>query len=77
MYKDGRYCFDLKSILGLVLCAIVVIYGIVFGQHISVLGDFFDVSSILITFGGALCCVLIMSPSIKGFLNILKALHLF
>ena len=31
---------DFASILGLVLCAIVVIYGIVFGQHISVLGDF-------------------------------------
>jgi chemotaxis protein MotA len=67
---------DFASILGLVLCAIVVIYGIVFGQHISVLGDFFDVSSILITFGGALCCVIIMSPSIKGFMNYLKSFTL-
>ena len=67
---------DLASIIGLVLCAIVVIFGIVFGQDLSVLGNFFHPPSILITFGGAFCCVLIMSPSLKGYLNYLKSFAL-
>lgn len=67
---------DLASILGLVLCAVVVIFGITFGQGFSVLDDFFDPASILITIGGALCCVLIMAPNFKTFLNYLKSFGL-
>lgn len=67
---------DLASIIGLVVCAIVVVFGIVYGQDFSVLGNFFDPPSILITFGGALCCVLIMSPNLKGYLNYLKSFTL-
>jgi chemotaxis protein MotA len=67
---------DLASILGLVLCAVVVIFGILFGQDISVLGDFVHIPSFLITFGGAFCCVLITSPSLKEYLNYLKSFSL-
>lgn len=67
---------DLASILGLILCAIVVVFGITYGRPIEALGNFYDVPSILITFGGALFCVLIMAPDIKGFLRYLKSFTL-
>ncbi|MDD4112086.1 MAG: motility protein A [Herbinix sp.] len=67
---------DLASIIGLVLCAVVVMFGIVFGQDISVLGNFVHPPSILITLGGAFCSVLIMSPSLKEYLNYLKSFSL-
>lgn len=68
---------DLASIIGLILCAIVVVFGIVYGQSgAEVLLDFYDPPSILITFGGALCCLLIMAPSLKGFLRYLKSFTL-
>ena len=68
---------DLASILGLVLCAVIVIFGILWGQDgLAVLGNFYDVPSILITFGGALCCVLIMAPDLKTYLRYLKSFTL-
>ncbi len=67
---------DIASILGLILCASLVIFGIVFGQDFSVISNFFDFSSVLITFGGALCCVMIMSPSLKGYFKYLKSFTL-
>ena len=66
---------DLASILGLVLCFIVVVYGIIVGQpSISVIMNFVDVNSIFITIGGGLCCVLAMSPSLKGFVENLASI---
>lgn len=68
---------DLASILGLVICVIVVVFGILYGQSgIEVLGNFYDPPSILITFGGALCCVLIMAPDLKTYFNYLKSFTL-
>ena len=68
---------DLASILGLFLCACVVVYGILSGQDsISVLGNFYNLPSIFITFGGSLCCVLTMSSGLKGFVNNLKSFGL-
>ncbi len=61
---------DLASISGLILCLIVVVYGILVGQpSIAVILNFYDLPSILITIGGGLCCMLAMSPSFKGFLG--------
>ena len=68
---------DLASVLGLVICFVIVVYGITVGQSsFSVLLNFVDVSSILITFGGSLCCVLIMSPGLRGFIRNLKSFRL-
>ncbi len=68
---------DLASLLGLVLCLVVVVYGILVGQSgIEVLLNFYDLPSVLITIGGSLCCVLIMSPNLKGFLQSLKSITL-
>lgn len=68
---------DLASILGLVLCLVVVVYGILVGNwQLTTLMNFYDVPSIFITIGGALCCVLIMSGSIKDFFGSLKSFTL-
>jgi chemotaxis protein MotA len=68
---------DFASILGLLLCLVVVIYGILVGQSgLEVLTNFYDLPSIFITIGGSLCCVLIMSPSLKGFFKNLKSITL-
>lgn len=68
---------DLASIIGLVLCGVIVVAGIISGQSgPEVLFNFYDLSSIMITFGGSLCCVLIMSSSVKGFLHNLKSFTL-
>jgi chemotaxis protein MotA len=66
---------DLASILGLVLCFIVVVYGILVGQpSAAVLMNFVDIPSVFITIGGGLCCVLFMSPSLRGFLENLASI---
>lgn len=68
---------DLASIIGLLMCAVIVVFGILWGQSgVEVLGNFYNVPSILITIGGALCCVLIMAPNLKTFLNYLKSFTL-
>ncbi len=60
---------DLASIIGLVLCLVIVVFGILTGQELNVILNFYDPASIFITIGGSMCCVMVMSPSIRGFLN--------
>ncbi|MBE5965685.1 MAG: motility protein A [Lachnospiraceae bacterium] len=68
---------DFASLLGLIMCFVVVVYGILNGQEsLLVLKNFFDVPSIFITFGGAFCCVLMMAPDLKGYLENLKSFTL-
>lgn len=68
---------DLASIIGLLGCAAAVIYGIVSGdQGVAALGNFYDLTSILVTIVGSFMCMLTMSDSIPGFLNSLKSFKL-
>lgn len=70
---------DIASVLGLVLCLVLVVFGIVFdsdaGIVFSNLTAFFDVPSILITFGGAFSCIL-ASYTLPNFLAGLKSIAL-
>ena len=66
---------DIASLLGLVICLGLVIFGIVFGNPFSVIINFLDAPSALITFGGAFCCIL-ASNSIASFVNGLKSFKL-
>ncbi len=70
---------DLASVLGLVLCMVLVVFGIVFdtdaGIVFSNLNSFFDIPSILITFGGSFSCIL-ASYTISGFVSGLKSFTL-
>lgn len=69
---------DIASILGVIFCACIVIFGIIFKQEnlLETLDHFYDPASILITLGGSFLCVLTMSPNLKGFLNNIKSFSL-
>ena len=57
---------DLATLVGLVMCFVLVIFGIVFdGKNVifANLTAFLDAPSAIITFGGTICCVLIMCSS--------------
>jgi len=68
---------DLATILGLVLCIVVVIYGILVGQSgVEILLNFVDPPSVFITIGGSMACMLTMSASLKGYLENIKSFTL-
>ena len=66
---------DIASILGIVMCAVVVVFGIVNGSGFGGLEYFWDLPSILITLGGAFCCVL-AEKSLPDYINGLKSIKL-
>ena len=69
---------DLASLLGLVIAFVLVIFGIVYsktGIDFSVVINFLDVPSALITFGGAFCATLAMN-SFKTFTGGLKSISM-
>lgn len=67
---------DLASILGIIICFVLVIFGIITGeQGVSALGDFVHAQSALITFGGVLGSVM-LSKSMKDFTGGFKSFKL-
>lgn len=66
---------DIASILGLVICFVLMIFGIVYGKEFSVIIRFLDAPSALITFGGSFMCIL-ASNTIKSFVDGLKSFTL-
>ena len=66
---------DLASIIGIVLGAVMVVFGILWGNGVSALQNFVDVPSIIITLGGSLAG-LIASNTLKDFLNTFKGVGL-
>src|SRR5574344_480468 len=69
---------DIASLLGLVICLGLVVFSIVDGKGVSALMNFVDRDSVLITFGGAFCCILAektmdqFKRGIKSFKLVLK-----
>ncbi len=69
---------DLATLIGIVLCFALVIFGITVEDGFGVLKNFIDVASILITFGGAFCATLTSHKlndyiaGLKGFMIALK-----
>ena len=67
---------DLASILGLIICGVLIVFGITFekgtGFVFSKLENFWDIPSILITIGGTFTCVL-ASNSMKDFVKGIKS----
>lgn len=66
---------DLASIIGLVVCLVLVVFGILYGNDVSAILNFLDAPSALITFGGAFCCVL-ASNTMSDFLSGMKSIKL-
>lgn len=66
---------DIASILGLVLCGVVFVFGIISSGGVSAMLNFVDLPSVFITFGGSACCCL-ASYSIHNFLEGIKSFRL-
>ena len=66
---------DIASLIGIVVCFGLVIFGILWGNTLSTLMNFVNVPSILITFGGAFCAVL-ASKTMQEYINGLKSIAL-
>lgn len=66
---------DIASILGLVICFVLVIFGILWGNDVSTIIRFMDAPSALITFGGSFCCIL-ASYTLENFVGGLKSIGL-
>lgn len=49
---------DVASLIGIVLCFGLVIFGIITGGGVGALGNFIDPGSVLITIGGSFCSVM-------------------
>ncbi len=64
---------DIATIIGLILGAVLTVFGILSSG--ASLGDYWDASSALITFGGAFSCVL-ASHSMQDFITGLKSITL-
>ena len=61
--------------LGLVICFVLVIFGILWGNDVSAIMRFLDPPSALITFGGSFCCIL-ASYTLENFVGGLKSMAL-
>ncbi len=66
---------DLASVIGLVLCFALMVFGILWGNDASAIFRFMDMPSVLITFGGSFMCILASYP-LQGFFNGLKSFAL-
>lgn len=66
---------DIASIVGLILCGVVFVFGIISSGGLGAFGNFLDLPSIFITFGGSFCCVL-ASYSLQNFLAGVKSFKL-
>jgi len=66
---------DIASILGLVICFAMVILGIATSGGISTIGNFIDIPSVAITFGGAFSAIL-ATYTLQEFLAGLKSFAL-
>ena len=66
---------DIASIIGLLACLALMIFGMVFGKTFATVASFLHAPSALITFGGALCCIM-ASYSMPSFVAGLKSITL-
>lgn len=72
---------NISSIIGLVVGMVVMIFGMTFVMddmsfHFEMLIRFFDIPSILITFGGAITCMITMEASLRSFIDKLASFKL-
>ncbi len=66
---------DIASIIGLVACFCLMIFGMVWGKDFSVVKGFADMPSALVTFGGSFMCIL-ASYTVPDFLAGFKSFAL-
>ena len=68
---------DITTIIGLIACAAMVVVGIVTGEEgPAAMGHFWDPTSVLITLGGSVCCMMVQAKSLPVFLSSFKSMGL-
>ena len=67
---------DITTIVGMVVCFGLMVFGMVWGKSFSSVTSFVDIPSVLITIGGTLFCMLSQSKSIPHYLNSLKSISM-
>ncbi len=67
---------DIASLVGLLMAAVLVVYGIVAKDGFGAMLGFLDKQSALITFGGALMGIMVTQSSIPVFIQRLKSISL-
>ena len=65
---------DIATIVGMVVCFGLMIFGMVWGKSFASVMSFVDMPSVLITIGGTFFCLLSQSKSIPHFLTSMKSL---
>ena len=66
---------DIASLIGLVVCIVLVVFAIVAGNCVAAIIHFLDFQSALITFGGAFCAIL-AANTMQDFIGGLKSFTL-
>ena len=66
---------DIASLIGLIACFVLMVFGMVWGKDFSATLSFLHVPSALITYGGSLMCIL-ASYTVSDFLSNLKSFTL-
>ena len=67
---------DIASLVGLLMAAVLVVYGIVAKDGFGAMLGFLDKQSALITFGGAFMGIMVTQSSIPVFIQRLKSIRL-
>ena len=68
---------DITTIVGMVVCAVMVVLGIVTGEEgPAAMEHFGDMVSIFITLGGSICCMLMQAKSFPAFIASFKSFSL-
>lgn len=70
-----RKTLDIASLIGLVVCIVLVVFAIVAGNGVAAIIHFLDFQSALITFGGAFCAIL-AANTMQDFIGGLKSFTL-
>ena len=68
---------DITTIVGMVVCLVMVVLGIVTGDEgPAAMKHFYDLTSIFITIGGSVCCMMMQAKSFPIFLSSFKSIGL-
>ena len=68
---------DIATLVGLITCGVMVFLGIVTGpEKMAGFRHFYDLTSIFITLGGSVSCMIIQSKSFGKFIEDIKSIRL-
>ena len=67
---------DITTIVGMIVCIVVVFFGIITGVDGFAGITHFDPPSVFITLGGSICCMMIQAKGFPEFINSFKSISI-